>query len=42
MTIFVNPNMSHLLQMRGLKPNDMKRLDDTAMSHLLQMRGLKP
>ena len=34
---------SHLLQMRGLKPETMKYFCMTeAMSHLLQMRGLKP
>ena len=31
---------SHLLQMRGLKP-ELRSLTDSKMSHLLQMRGLK-
>ncbi len=34
--------MSHLLQMRGLKPGTDISRTDTAASHLLQMRGLKP
>ena len=34
-------SMSHLLQMRGLKPNGGYRNAVEAASHLLQMRGLK-
>ena len=34
-------NLSHLLQMRGLKQQDQKYDDAQRMSHLLQMRGLK-
>ena len=34
-------NMSHLLQMRGLKLEDRRRSFYTRLSHLLQMRGLK-
>ena len=33
--------MSHLLQMRGLKPKIQHKLYITPQSHLLQMRGLK-
>ena len=33
---------SHLLQMRGLKPNRPTGLNTKKTSHLLQMRGLKP
>ena len=33
---------SHLLQMRGLKPEIKRLLDPLNESHLLQMRGLKP
>ena len=33
--------MSHLLQMRGLKPGSVIADITVAMSHLLQMRGLK-
>ena len=33
---------SHLLQMRGLKPNRTTSLNTKKTSHLLQMRGLKP
>ena len=33
---------SHLLQMRGLKPNNFSSILFHSMSHLLQMRGLKP
>ena len=33
--------LSHLLQMRGLKQQDQKYDDAQRMSHLLQMRGLK-
>ena len=36
-----NPYLSHLLQMRGLKPTDEWREKEKALSHLLQMRGLK-
>ena len=32
---------SHLLQMRGLKPNGNPRYAIAYKSHLLQMRGLK-
>ena len=32
---------SHLLQMRGLKPNRLAKLESDLASHLLQMRGLK-
>ncbi len=33
---------SHLLQMRGLKPQYVNEMQQTeGMSHLLQMRGLK-
>ena len=32
---------SHLLQMRGLKPNRATSLNAKKTSHLLQMRGLK-
>ena len=32
---------SHLLQMRGLKPNLGRSGETSRMSHLLQMRGLK-
>ena len=32
---------SHLLQMRGLKPEAAKALSGSIKSHLLQMRGLK-
>ena len=32
---------SHLLQMRGLKPPELKVDADRNTSHLLQMRGLK-
>ena len=32
---------SHLLQMRGLKPNSVKLNNSIGRSHLLQMRGLK-
>ena len=34
--------VSHLLQMRGLKQIIYTRKPTLAMSHLLQMRGLKP
>ena len=34
--------MSHLLQMRGLKPKGTVIPKGTPLSHLLQMRGLKP
>ena len=34
--------MSHLLQMRGLKPMPPLFLSEHLWSHLLQMRGLKP
>ena len=34
--------MSHLLQMRGLKPLLLLRSKALRLSHLLQMRGLKP
>ena len=34
--------MSHLLQMRGLKPGEKVISKGYARSHLLQMRGLKP
>ena len=33
--------MSHLLQMRGLKPNASSFFSVDSGSHLLQMRGLK-
>ena len=33
---------SHLLQMRGLKPQERQDLFFCHQSHLLQMRGLKP
>ena len=33
--------MSHLLQMRGLKPGVAGLAINEALSHLLQMRGLK-
>ena len=33
--------MSHLLQMRGLKPHWKKDKEVRDKSHLLQMRGLK-
>ena len=33
---------SHLLQMRGLKPQYVNEMQQTEGSHLLQMRGLKP
>ena len=33
--------MSHLLQMRGLKQQQIKEEQDKKKSHLLQMRGLK-
>ena len=33
--------MSHLLQMRGLKPREFLRTQHLEKSHLLQMRGLK-
>ena len=33
---------SHLLQMRGLKPNALAQGEGYLESHLLQMRGLKP
>ena len=33
--------LSHLLQMRGLKPGSVTADIPVAMSHLLQMRGLK-
>ena len=33
--------MSHLLQMRGLKPHARLPCFDPYLSHLLQMRGLK-
>ena len=33
---------SHLLQMRGLKPNRPTGPNTKKTSHLLQMRGLKP
>ena len=36
-----NPFMSHLLQMRGLKPGVTYLLITCIGSHLLQMRGLK-
>ena len=32
---------SHLLQMRGLKQNYQRIIDQLNVSHLLQMRGLK-
>ena len=32
---------SHLLQMRGLKPDEEEKTWNAVMSHLLQMRGLK-
>ena len=32
---------SHLLQMRGLKPPELRVDADRNTSHLLQMRGLK-
>ena len=32
---------SHLLQMRGLKPQEVEYEQVEAQSHLLQMRGLK-
>ena len=32
---------SHLLQMRGLKPDRPTSLNTKKTSHLLQMRGLK-
>ena len=32
---------SHLLQMRGLKPNTRGHWRYQSLSHLLQMRGLK-
>ena len=32
---------SHLLQMRGLKPGDLREYEVHSWSHLLQMRGLK-
>ena len=35
-------NMSHLLQMRGLKPRFGATVPNCLKSHLLQMRGLKP
>ena len=34
--------MSHLLQMRGLKPKNEYGYETLRKSHLLQMRGLKP
>ena len=34
-------NLSHLLQMRGLKPKYCMAWQGQIMSHLLQMRGLK-
>ena len=34
--------MSHLLQMRGLKPTEINLCSLQNLSHLLQMRGLKP
>ena len=34
--------MSHLLQMRGLKPFEYNGVSLLFTSHLLQMRGLKP
>ena len=33
--------MSHLLQMRGLKPKNEHGYETLRKSHLLQMRGLK-
>ena len=36
------PRKSHLLQMRGLKPNLDFETTPSPESHLLQMRGLKP
>ena len=33
--------LSHLLQMRGLKPRTCDTVNDWERSHLLQMRGLK-
>ena len=33
--------VSHLLQMRGLKLTDLMQLEQREESHLLQMRGLK-
>ncbi len=33
---------SHLLQMRGLKPELAEEPQGNNTSHLLQMRGLKP
>ena len=36
-----NKGVSHLLQMRGLKPHRAITLAMLAASHLLQMRGLK-
>ena len=36
-----SPLMSHLLQMRGLKPRLQTQKAYTHRSHLLQMRGLK-
>ncbi len=34
--------VSHLLQMRGLKPMEINLFQIHRKSHLLQMRGLKP
>ena len=36
------PKVSHLLQMRGLKPKGIWDMKIKFESHLLQMRGLKP
>ena len=36
------PETSHLLQMRGLKPEGKILQKEDRVSHLLQMRGLKP
>ena len=38
----MNANVSHLLQMRGLKPKEYCDRRQPLTSHLLQMRGLKP
>ena len=38
---FLLSKVSHLLQMRGLKPDLIERCQYPCRSHLLQMRGLK-